>query len=81
MIEKISADKYTMTKNDILIDLRESRLFSFGSIEGAVNIPADDIVKLYSLPKDKRIVLSYWTITAIRWLTLKAVTESGLLIA
>ena len=57
MIEKISADKYTMTKNDILIDLRESRLFSFGSIEGAVNIPADDIVKLYSLPKDKRIVL------------------------
>lgn len=57
MIEKISADKYTITEGDILVDLRERTLFSYGTIEGAVNIPADDIARLYTLPKDKRIVL------------------------
>lgn len=41
--------------SDVIVDLREKRMYDFGTIEGAVNIPLDDIAKLYSLPKDKDI--------------------------
>ena len=40
-----------------MIDLRDNTVFSFGTLTGAVNIPMNDIEKLYALPKDKRIVL------------------------
>lgn len=45
------------TENDILIDLRDKHTFEFGTIEGAINIPLDDISRLYDLPKDKDIYL------------------------
>ncbi len=57
MIEKISIEKYIKTENDILIDLRDKTVCSFGSLPEAVNIPMEEIEKLYSLPKNKRIVL------------------------
>lgn len=57
MIEKIPASEYNICENDVLVDLRDYDLFSFGTIEGAINIPADKIDELYSLPEDKRIVL------------------------
>lgn len=45
----------TRQEDDVLLDIRESDVFNFGSIEGAVNIPMDSIRTLYSLPKDKKI--------------------------
>lgn len=59
MKNEISICEYVKTKapNDILIDLRSDTLFKFGSIEGAINIPINDIKKLYQLPKDKKIYL------------------------
>jgi len=57
MTEIIPIEQYHITDNDILIDLRDSRSFSFGSLNGAVNISFDEIEKLYALPQDKRIVL------------------------
>ena len=48
---------YYKQENDILVDLRDKVTYSFGSINGAVNIPVDEIDRLYTLPKDKRIVL------------------------
>lgn len=42
----------------MLIDVRTAEEFSFGSIEGAVNIPLDDIRnRLDEIPHDKEIVL------------------------
>lgn len=46
-----------MQENDVLVDLRDKLTYSFGSIDGAVNIPVDEIDRLYALSKDKRIVL------------------------
>ncbi len=41
--------------SDVLVDIREKRLFEFGTIPGAVNIPINEIRRLYQLPKDKSI--------------------------
>ena len=57
MIQKIPITDYHKQDDDILIDLRDNTVFSFGTLTGAVNIPMNDIEKLYALPKDKRIVL------------------------
>ena len=57
MIQKISITDYHKQDDDILIDLRDNTVFSFGTLTGAVNIPMNDIEKLYALPKHKRIVL------------------------
>ncbi len=57
MIQKIHITDYKKSENDVLVDLRDKTLFSFGTIGGAVNIPSDEIGKLYDLPKEKRIVL------------------------
>ena len=57
MIQKIPITDYHKQDDDILIDLRDNTVFSFGTMTGAVNIPMNDIEKLYALPKDKRIVL------------------------
>lgn len=57
MIEKISIAGYRVQDNDLLVDLRDSTVFSFGTIAGAENIPMEDIERLFELPKDKRIVL------------------------
>ena len=57
MIQKIPISSYQKQDNDILVDLRDKTVFSFGTLAGAVNIPMDDIEKLYALPKEKRIVL------------------------
>lgn len=57
MIQKIPITDYHPQDNDILVDLRDRTVFSFGTLTGAVNIPMEAIEKLYSLPKDKRIVL------------------------
>ena len=57
MINKINITDYVKENNDILVDLRSPGKYSFGTLEGAVNIPFDDTDKLFSLPYDKRIVL------------------------
>lgn len=59
MITKINICEYLNQKNqeDILVDLRDQRLYQLGTIEGAVNIPVENIMKLYQLPKDKTICL------------------------
>ena len=44
-------------ENDILVDIRDSTVFGFGSISGAVNIPVDNIKELYRLPKDRDIYI------------------------
>ena len=43
--------------DDLIIDLRESVQYAFGTIEGAVNIPLSDIKRLYQLPRDRKIFL------------------------
>ena len=43
--------------DDVLVDVREKIMFELGTIDGAVNIPLDDIRQLYKLPKDKNIYL------------------------
>lgn len=43
------------SEDDILVDIREKLLYSFGTISGAVNIPMDQIRQLYSLPKNRNI--------------------------
>ncbi len=57
MIQKIPVTQYFKKENDILVDLREKTIFSFGTLHGAVNIPMSEIDKLYALPYDKNIVL------------------------
>ena len=57
MTEKIDIKDYRITDQDILVDLRDRTVFNFGTIPGAVNIPVDEIDKLYLLPQSKRIVL------------------------
>ncbi|HEY3423191.1 MAG TPA: FAD-dependent oxidoreductase [Negativicutes bacterium] len=44
--------------NSLLIDVRTPLEFSMGSIEGAVNIPLDDLrSRLQEIPKDKAVIL------------------------
>ncbi|MCD8181056.1 MAG: hypothetical protein LUF26_06205 [Firmicutes bacterium] len=38
-----------------LVDVRSQTVYSFGSIPGAINIPATEMQRLYELPKDKKI--------------------------
>lgn len=44
-----------MAKDEVYVDLREPRVFSCGSLPGAVNVPLDKLSLLYDLPRDKRI--------------------------
>ncbi len=39
----------------LLVDVRSKTLYSFGSIPGAINIPAAEMQRLYELPNDKKI--------------------------
>lgn len=39
----------------VLVDVRPQTLYSFGSIPGAINIPATEMQRLYELPRDKTI--------------------------
>ena len=57
MINEINICEYmkSRTDGDVLVDIREKRLYEFGSLPRAVNIPIDEIRLLYSLPKDKAI--------------------------
>lgn len=57
MIGKKPITEYEKQENDLLIDLRDRTVFAFGTLPEAENIPMDEIGKLYSLPRDKRIVL------------------------
>lgn len=41
--------------NDLLIDVRDNLLFKMGTLQGAINIPLENIKELYSLPKDRDI--------------------------
>lgn len=43
--------------NAILVDIRPETVYRFGTIPGAVNIPAEHASDLYSLPKDKAIYI------------------------
>lgn len=42
---------------DVLVDLRDPDIVRFGTLDGAVNIPMDQIRRLYELPRDRRIYL------------------------
>lgn len=44
-----------MSENEIYVDLREASVFRCGSLPGAVNIPLDQLGRLYDLPHDRRI--------------------------
>ena len=44
-------------ESDVLVDVRDKALFDFGTIEGAINIPINEIKKLYELPKERNIYL------------------------
>ena len=57
MIGKKPITEYEKQENDLLIDLRDRTVFAFGTLPEAENIPMYEIGKLYSLPRDKRIVL------------------------
>ena len=46
-----------VTKGGILVDIREEEHTRFGTIPGAVTIPALQPQKLYQLPEDKKIFL------------------------
>ena len=43
------------SERDVLVDIREKLLYSYGTIPGSVNIPLDEIRQLYQLPKDRDI--------------------------
>ena len=59
MIKEIGIYDYvkgrTENDNDILIDIRDREMYEFGTIPGAINIPLDEIKRLYHLPKDKDV--------------------------
>ena len=44
-----------MSENELCVDLREPDVFRCGSLPGAVNIPLDQLGRLYDLPHDRRI--------------------------
>jgi rhodanese-related sulfurtransferase len=46
------------TEDDIILDVRTAKEFAEGSIEGAINIPVDELrERINELPTDKRILL------------------------
>ena len=59
MISEMNICDYMKNRleSDILVDIRDSTMFGFGSISGAVNIPVDNIKELYKLPKERNIYL------------------------
>lgn len=44
-----------MSEDELRVDLREPDVFRCGSLPGAVNIPLDQLGKLYDLPRERRI--------------------------
>lgn len=44
-----------MSENELYVDLREPDVFRCGSLPGAVNVPLDQLGRLYDLPHDRRI--------------------------
>ncbi len=44
-----------MRENELCVDLREPDVFRCGSLPGAVNVPLDQLGRLYDLPHDRRI--------------------------
>ena len=44
-----------MSEDELRVDLREPDVFRCGSLPGAVNIPLDQLGRLYDLPHDRRI--------------------------
>mgnify|MGYP004526972757 CR=1 FL=1 len=42
-------------EEEVLVDIRDTHTWQCGSIPGAIHIPIDEIRKLYSLPRDKKI--------------------------
>lgn len=59
MIKEIGISDYLRerSENDILVDLRSKIMYELGTIQGAINIPTENIKELYKLPKDKNICL------------------------
>ena len=49
-LHKLSADSYT------IIDIRDRTAFEYGHMDGAVNIPQNDILSA-ELPKDKKLII------------------------
>ncbi len=47
----------TRADGDILVDLRSETMYGFGTVRGAINIPAERAGELYDLPKDKPVYL------------------------
>lgn len=50
-LENIDFDKVT------LVDIRPREVYQFGTIPGAVNIPATQMQELYDLPTDKAVYI------------------------
>ena len=42
-------------ENALLLDVRSKTMFSYGSLPEAVNLPMDEIGRLYELPRDRKI--------------------------
>ena len=42
-------------EDDVLVDLREKRLYDFGTIPGAIHIPIENIRQLYGLPRARDV--------------------------
>lgn len=59
MIREMNICDYMKNRleSDILVDIRDSTMFGFGSISGAVNIPVENVKELYKLPKERDIYL------------------------
>ena len=57
MAQEIDICEYLSRRKeeDILIDMRDEWLYRTHTIPGAVNIPLNDIRKLYALPEDRDI--------------------------
>lgn len=57
MIREMDIWEYAKRRSeeDLVVDLREAYLYQYGTLPGAVNIPIDQIQRLYQLPKDRNI--------------------------
>ena len=42
-------------ENALLLDVRSKTMFSFGSLPEAVNLPMEEVGRLYELPRDRKI--------------------------
>lgn len=49
--------KHTVNRSEVLVDIREKFMYTFGTIPGAINISLDRIGQLYELPKDRDIYM------------------------